>query len=295
MQDKERYDFRDSHALRDIWQIFRKDKLALVCVYIFLLLICTALFSSFIAPYSSEVQFVGNELLPPSWSDQGQIAYFFGTDDIGRDVFSRIIIGTSYTFGGAMIVVIITALLGGTLGVIAGISEGMKARLIAHFLDAFLTIPILLIAIIIATLMEPSLINAMLAITLALLPYFIHEISQAVQQELKKEYVLMLRLDGISNWELITETILPNISAQYMQEIARTFTIALLDISALSFISLGAQRPTPEWGAMIKDSLELIYLAPWAVVLPGLAIIFTILIGIIVSNGLVRAIGKYYE
>jgi peptide transport system permease protein sapC len=105
----------------------------------------------------------------------------------------------------------------------------------------------------------------------------------------------LLKLDGISNWELLKTTILPNISIVYTQEISRAFVVAILDITALSFISLGAQRPMPEWGAMIKDSLELIYLAPWTVLLPGFAIIFTILLSIIFTNGLCKAINKYYE
>lgn len=295
MQDKEPSEFRNSNAVREIWQFFYADKLARVGFYLFVGLIFCVLFSGFLAPYSSETQFVGKELLPPSWVDRGSVTYFFGTDDIGRDVFSRILIGSSYTLGAALIVVIITAIFGGVLGLLSGLSQGIKSRLLGHLLDVFLTIPILLIAIIIATLMKPSLINAMLAVTLALLPYFIHEIYRAVQQELKKDYVLTLRLDGISNWDLIKTTILPNISTQYIREISRAFTIAVLDISALSFISLGAQRPTPEWGTMIRDSLELIYLAPWAVALPGLAIIFTILVVFIVNNGLIKAINQYYD
>ena len=295
MRDREPKDFRESAALKQIWDLFRKDRIALFSFYALLLLILTALFSPFIAPYSNDTQFVGRELMPPSWANDGEIAYFLGTDDIGRDVLSRIIIGTSYTVGAALIVVVITAFIGGGLGILAGMSQGIKSRVLGHFLDAFLTIPVLLVAIIIAALMESILFNAMLAITLALLPYFVHEIYRSIQLELKKEYVLMLRLDGISKWVLLKNTILPNIAIQYIQEISRAFTIAILDISALSFIELGAQRPAPEWGAMIKDSLELIYLAPWTVILPGLAIIFSVLIGLVFTNGLCRAITKYYE
>ena len=295
MRDREPKDFRESAALKQIWDLFRKDRIALFSFYALLLLILTALFSPFIAPYSNDTQFVGRELMPPSWANDGEIAYFLGTDDIGRDVLSRIIIGTSYTVGAALIVVVITAFIGGGLGILAGMSQGIKSRVLGHFLDAFLTIPVLLVAIIIAALMESSLFNAMLAITLALLPYFVHEIYRSIQLELKKEYVLMLRLDGISKWVLLKNTILPDIAIQYIQEISRAFTIAILDISALSFIELGAQRPAPEWGAMIKDSLELIYLAPWTVILPGLAIIFSVLIGLVFTNGLCRAITKYYE
>ena len=295
MRDREPKNFRESATLNQIWGLFREDRIALFSFYALLLLILTALFSPFIAPYSSDTQFVGRELMPPSWASNGEIAYFLGTDDIGRDVLSRIIIGTSYTVGAALIVIVITAFIGGGLGILAGMSQGIKSRVLGHFLDAFLTIPVLLVAIIIAALMEPSLFNAMLAITLALLPYFVHEIYRSIQLELKKEYVLMLRLDGISKWVLLKDTVLPNIAVQYIQEISRAFTIAILDISALSFIELGAQRPAPEWGAMIKDSSELIYLAPWTVILPGLAIIFSVLIGLVFSNGLCRAITKYYE
>lgn len=295
MQDKDIAEFRHTETLTTIWKLFRKDKVALISFYLFLLFILTALFSPFIAPYSSETQFIGFELLPPSWVNGGKIAYFFGTDDIGRDVLSRLITGTRYTLGASLIVVIFTAILGGIMGVWAGMSQGIKSRILGHFLDAFLSTPILLIAIIIATLMEPSLINAMLAITLALLPHFIHEIYQAIQKELKKEYILMLRLEGAPNWILLKEAIFPNIWGKYIQEITRAFAITMLDISALSFISLGAQSPMPEWGVMIRDSLELIYLAPWTVILPGFAIMTVILVALLLSNGINKAIEKYYE
>ncbi|MGY4677567.1 ABC transporter permease subunit [Pasteurella sp. P03HT] len=295
MQDKEPDEFRENAALKNIWLLFRQDRIALFSFYLFIIFILTALFSQWIAPYSSDMQFVGRELMPPSWIDEGQISFFFGTDDLGRDVFSRIIIGTTYTLGASLIVVLVTLIIGGIIGIWAGISHSIKSKILSHLIDTFLSIPSLLIAIIIATLMKPSLLSAIIATTLALLPYFIHEIYQATQQELKKEYVLMLKLDGIANSALLKEIILPNISVRYIQEIARAFAVAILDISALSFISLGAQRPTPEWGAMIKDSLELIYLAPWAVILPGVAIIMTILVVFIFSQGLCKAIDKYYE
>ncbi|MDG2914443.1 ABC transporter permease subunit [Bisgaard Taxon 10/6] len=295
MLDKEPYEFRETETLRRIWLAFRRDRIALFSFYLFLLLILTALFSTFIAPYASDTQFIGKELTPPSWVASGEVAYFFGTDDLGRDVFSRIINGVSYTFGSALIVVVFTALIGGGLGILAGMSHGFKSRVLGHFLDTFLSVPILLISIVIATLMEPGLSNAMLAISLALLPHFIHEIYQAIQQELKKDYILMMRLDGAPNRVLLRETILPNIMVRYIREIVQAFVIALLEISSLSFISLGAQRPTPEWGAMIRDSLELIYIAPWAVILPGIAIIFVLLIVILMGNGICRTLERYGE
>lgn len=295
MLDKEPYEFRESDAISQIWRLFRRDRIALFSFYALILLILTALLSSQIAPYASDTIFSGKELMPPSWNKNGEIAYFFGTDDLGRDLFSRLLYGTTYTFGAAIIIVIFTALIGGLMGIIAGMSKGIKSQILGHFLDAFLSIPILLISIVIATLMEPNLPNAMLAIVLALLPHFIHEIYQAIQQEWHKDYVLIQRLDGASNLALLKNTILPNITTLYIKEVTRAFSVAILEISALSFISLGAQRPTPEWGAMIRDSLELIYLAPWTVILPGVAIMSTLLVVIVFGNGLCKAIDKYYE
>ena len=294
MQDREPDEFRESTSFFQIWLLFRQNRVALFSFYLFVILILVALFPKLIMPYSESMEFVGEELMPPSWVAEGKIAFFFGTDDLGRDLLSRLIMGTRYTLGSSLVVVLLAALIGGSLGILAGMTGGIKSRILGHIFDAFLSIPILLIAIIISTLMEPSLINAMFATLLAILPYFIHAIAQAVQQELSKDYVLTLKLDGISKWELIKSTILPNITVPYIQEIARALTVAILDISALSFISLGAQRPLPEWGAMIKDSLELLYLAPWTVLLPGIAIIVTILLCIIFTNGLCKAINQYY-
>lgn len=287
--------FRHTKELRQIWLLFYQDKIALYSFYLFMALIFTALFSRYIAPYSVNQQFIGFELLPPSWVNEGKIAFFFGTDDLGRDIFSRLIVGTSYTLGGALIVGFATAILGGVFGILAGLSHGIRSKILGHFFDSFISIPTLLTAIIIATLMEPSLVNAMLAITLALLPYFIHEISQGVRQTLKKNYVLMLRLDGATHWQLLKIAIIPNITVRYIREISKAFVIAIVDIAALSFISLGAQPPLPEWGLLIKDSLDLIYLSPWAVILPGLAILMSIMLWLLFTNGLCRAIERYYD
>lgn len=295
MQDKEPDDFRESTALKEIWTIFRQNRIALFSFYLLVIFILTTVFSPLLAPYSSVEQFAQHELLPPSWVEGGTISFFFGTDDIGRDLFSRIIIGSAYTLGSSLAVILIVTLFGTVIGIWAGISHSIKSKILSNILHTFLSIPSLLIAIIIATLLEASLLGATIATTLAILPYFMHEIYKLTQQELNKEYVLMLKLDGVSNSTLLKETVIPNIMHRYIQEIGRSFATAILDISALGFISLGAQRPTPEWGAMIKDSLELIYLAPWTVILPGVAIIVTVLTLLIFSQGLSDAVKTYYE
>lgn len=285
--------FRESAYFRLFWAALRQDKLALVSVNLFVALMGLTALGYWLAPYSADQQFVGKELMPPSWQASGQISHFFGTDDLGRDIFSRILAGFYYTVGGAFVITLAIALIGGVIGVLAGSKKGSSFFLLGHLFDTFLVTPILLIAIVIATLMEASLQNAMLAIFLAMLPHYIHTIYQTTQQELKREYVLTLRLDGAKFHHLVKEVILPNLTVIAVKSLSHIFVIAVLDISALSFISLGAKSPTPEWGAMIRDSMELIYIAPWAVVLPGLAIVFVILVITLLGNSLVRVLEKY--
>lgn len=283
--------FRESDYINRFLTELRRDKAALASVYLFFILLFLVFFGYLIAPYHSDTQFIGKELMPPSWDNKGQISHFFGTDDLGRDIFSRILYGFYYTVGTALIISTAIAVIGGVIGVVAGTSR-KSFSFLGHLFDTFLFIPILLIAIIIATLMEASLINAMLAIFLAMLPQFIHKIYRATERELKREYVVTLRLDGAGRRELVKEVILPNLTPVAVKEITHVFMIAVLDISALSFIALGAQVPTPEWGAMIRDSAELIYIAPWTVLLPGMATVFVILIITMLGNSIVRVLEK---
>lgn len=285
--------FREVAYFSQFWLALRKDRLALVSFYLFIGLLCLIFGGYLLAPYSSDQQFIGAELMPPSWQDSGQISHFFGTDDLGRDIFSRILSGFYYTVGSALLITVAIGLIGGVIGVLTATQKSRSFFVLSHLFDTFLFTPILLIAIIIATLMEASLRNAMLAIFLAMLPHFIHKIYQTAQRELKREYVVTLRLDGASRNQLIKQVILPNLSVIVVKELSHIFVIAVLDISALSFISLGASSPTPEWGTMIRDSMELVYLAPWTVILPGIAIIFVILIITLLGNGIVRVLERY--
>lgn len=293
MANKDPEQFRDAAYIRQFLWALRQDTLAIASVYLFICLLLLVLIGHILAPYPPDQQFVGIELLPPSWSNQGQINHFFGTDDLGRDIFSRILYGFYYTVGAALIITIAIGIIGGIIGVLAGMKRNNSFFILSHLFDTFLFTPILLIAIIIATLMEASLRNAMLAIFLAMLPHFIHKIYQTTQRELKREYVITLRLDGATSQDLIKQVIVPNLTTVAIKELSHIFVIAVLDVSALSFISLGAKSPMPEWGAMIRDSMELVYIAPWTVILPGMAIIFSILIITMLGNGLTRVLEKY--
>lgn len=295
MLNKDPEQFREFDYMRQFWRTLRQDTAALISCYMFMLLMGLICFGHLLAPYADDQQFVGLELLSPSWSSTGQIKHFFGTDDLGRDIFSRVLSGFYYTVGAALVITLAIGIIGGVIGILAGTKKGGSIFILSHLFDTFLFIPILLIAIIIATLMTPSLLNAMLAIFLALLPHFIHRIYQTTQRELKREYVLTLILDGAKKQDLIKQVILPNLTVVAVRELSHIFVIAILDISALSFIALGAVSPMAEWGAMIRDSMDLIYLAPWTVVLPGMAIILSILVVTLFGNSIVRVLEKYRD
>lgn len=281
--------------LRYTWSLFYGDVLAMVGLYGVLALIALSLFGNLLAPYALDQQFLGYQLLPPSWSRYGNVSFFLGTDDLGRDILSRLLTGAAPTFGSALVVTLAAALFGIVLGVLAGITHGLRSALLNHLLDTLLSIPSLLLAIVVVAFIGPSLPHAMLAVWLALLPRMVRTVYSAVHDELDKEYVVAARLDGASTYYILWNAILPNIGGVLVTEFTRALSMAIMDIAALGFLDLGAQLPSPEWGAMLGDSLELIYVAPWAVMLPGVAIFVSVLLVNLLGDGMRRAINAGVE
>ncbi len=280
---------------RVVWNIFSSDVVSMIGFYGLLILFLLTFFGSYLAPYAIDQQFLGHQLLPPSWSHYGNVAFFLGTDDLGRDILSRLLIGAKSTFGSAVIVTLGAAIVGLILGCLAGMTHGLKSAVLTHILDTFLSIPSLLLAIIVVAFVGTSLEHAMLAIWLALIPRMVRTIYLAVHDELDKEYIVASRLDGAPNFYILWYTVLPNITPILVIEFTRALSIAILDIAALGFLNLGAQLPSSEWGAMLGDTLELIYVAPWTVILPGTTIMITVLLVNLFGDGLHRAINAGVE
>ena len=179
-----------------------------------------------------------------------------GTDEYGRDVLSRLLSGAAPTVGGAFVVTLGATLFGLVLGVIAGSTHGLRSAVMNHILDTLLSIPSLLLAIIVVAFAGPHLSHAMFAVWLALLPRMVRSVYSMVHDELEKEYIIAARLDGASTLNILLFAILPNIASGLVTEITRALSMAILDIAALGFLDLGAQLPSPEWGAMLGDALE---------------------------------------
>ena len=276
------------------WRSFRANNLAMFGLWCLLLIVLLTLVSPWITPHDPQAQ-TGELLVPPSWNPAGTVEYFLGTDDLGRDILSRLIEGTQLTFGAAVIITLIASFIGCIIGVLAGMTKGLLSSTLNHLLDTVMSIPSLLLAIIFVAFLGFGEFNILLAICLALIPRFIRSVYIAVHTEVEKDYIMAARLDGANDFYLLWNSILPNILVVIASEITLALSIAILDITALGFLGLGAQAPSTEWGAMLGDSVELIYIAPWTVTLPGLTIMFTVITLNLVGEGIRRSLNAGIE
>ncbi|MGR5408406.1 putrescine export ABC transporter permease SapC [Vibrio sp. PID23_8] len=276
------------------WRSYRVNSLAMFGLWCLILILFVTIFAPLLAPYDPQAQ-SGELLVPPSWAPAGTVDYFLGTDDLGRDILSRLITGSQLTFGAAVIITAIAALIGCVIGVLAGMTRGLLSSILNHLLDTVMSIPSLLLAIIFVAFLGFSEFNILLAICLALIPRFIRSVYIAVHTEVEKDYIMAARLDGANDFYLLWNSILPNILTVIAAEITLALSMAILDITALGFLGLGAQTPSTEWGAILGDSVELIYIAPWTVTLPGLTIMFTVVVLNLVGEGVRQALNAGIE
>lgn len=276
------------------WRSYKANNLAMFGLWCLVLIVLITLTSYWITPHDPHMQ-SGELLIPPSWDPAGTVEYFLGTDDLGRDILSRLIDGSRLTFGAAVIITLIATVIGCGIGILAGMTRGLLSSTLNHLLDTVMSIPSLLLAIIFVAFLGFGEFNILLAICLALIPRFIRSLYIAVHNEVEKDYVMAARLDGANDSYLLWHSILPNVLPVIAADITMALSIAILDITALGFLGLGAQAPSTEWGAILGDSVELIYLAPWTVTLPGIAIMYTVVMINLVGEGVRQALNAGVE
>lgn len=276
--------------LLQLWHNFKQPPVVVIGFSCFIFLLVLALLSNVLSPYSPIENHLDHLLLPPAWSHEGNVSFLLGTDNLGRDMLSRLIHGTSLTFGLSVIVVIASLAVGVVIGSLSALTKGIKSSILNHFLDVILSIPSLLLAIVIVAILGPGLQNTLWAIIMALIPQFIHITRNAVKEEFTKDYVLASRLDGASSLRILRYSIFPNIIEKLISQATLAQSAAILDIAALGFLGLGAPIPMPEWGAMLANGLDLFYIAPWTVYLPGLAILFSVIATNLVGEGMRHAL-----
>lgn len=289
------YEENNRRPLSLLWRHFLNQHFSIAALLTLIVMFTMAVLAPIVTPHSPYLQNSDLLLLPPSWQNNGLVSYPFGTDDLGRDLLSRLMLGASYTFGLALLTTLCSLAIGIVFGALAGMSKGVKSSIFNHLLDLALTIPSLLLAIVIVAVLGPGLVNTVWAVTLALLPQFVHGIRDAIAKQMTQDYVLAYRLDGANDWQILRSVVLPNLWETLTVLFSMALSTAILDIAAMGFLGLGAQAPTPEWGTMVADALDSIYLAPWCVALPGLLIFLTVLSINLVGDGLRVAMQKRRE
>ena len=276
--------------MMQLWQNFNQSPVVVIGFSCFIFITLLAIFAPLITPYNPVENHLDQLLLPPAWSELGNVSFLLGTDNLGRDMLSRLFNGATLTFGLSFVVVIISLCIGVIIGSLSALTSGFKSSFLNHFLDAVLSIPSLLIAIVIVAILGPGLSNTMWAIVMVLIPQFIHVTRNAVKEEFAKDYVLASKLDGASSLRILHYSILPNIVDKIIAQATLAQSAAILDIAALGFLGLGAPIPLPEWGAMLAAGIDYFYIAPWTVYLPGLAILFSVVATNLVGEGIRHAI-----
>ena len=265
---------------------FKKNKSAVLGFFIALMLVAFALFSPVIATHLPNVQDLQARLIPPFWNEGGSMKHLLGTDDFGRDIFSRIVYGARISIMVGTISVSISLFFGLLMGVFAGYYGKWVDAVIMRLVDMMLSVPAILLAIVIVSILGPSLYNAMIAIGIVGIPTYARIVRGSVLAEKEKEYVIASRVNGSTNLRLMFKVILPNCTTPIIVQATMGFASAVLEAAGLSFLGLGAQPPTPEWGAMLTDSLQFITTAPWMIFYPGLAIFLTVLGFNLMGDGL---------
>jgi peptide/nickel transport system permease protein len=258
----------------------KRRKGAIVGLAVIVIFVVLALFAPLIAPFDPAAQ---------SWSavrKAPSALYWFGTDDVGRDVLSRVIFGTRASLLAGVISVGIALSIGVPLGLTAGYLGGWIDAILSRITDAMLAVPFLILAIALAAFLGPSLGNAMIAIGVTTTPIFIRLTRGQVMAVKVEDYVEAARAIGNPRWRIALFHILPNILPALLVQATLSIAAAIIAEAALSFLGLGQQPPAPSWGSMLNSAQRFLTQAPWMAVWPGLAIFLTVLSFNLLGDGL---------
>ena len=272
--------------LLEFWHYFSENRGAVIGLVVFALLVIAAILAPLLAPHLPNAQNRDSLLAPPSWIEGGTSEFLLGTDQVGRDILTRLLYGARFSLFIGVVVVTIALSGGILLGLIAGFVRGWVDTVIMRVMDVILAFPSLLLALVLVAVLGPGLMNAMIAISLVLQPHFVRLTRAAVMAEKTKDYVVAARVAGAGPIRLMVRTILPNCLAPLIVQATLSFSNAILDAAALGFLGMGAQPPTPEWGTMLAEAREFILRAWWVVTFPGLAILITVLAINLIGDGL---------
>lgn len=265
----------------EFWRKFRKQHLALVAGVFVLLLVVIAILAPHIVPYDPENYFDYDSLnAGPS------AAHWMGVDSLGRDIFSRILAGTRISLAAGVFSVIIGAIIGTLLGLMAGYYEGWWDRIVTRICDVLFAFPGILLAIAIVAILGNGMINVIMAVAVFSVPAFARLVRGNTLMLKRLTYVEAARSIGASDWTILMRHILPGTVSSIVVYFSMRIGTSIITAAGLSFIGLGAQPPTPEWGAMLSQARADMVTAPHVAIFPSLAIFLTVLAFNLLGDGL---------
>jgi peptide/nickel transport system permease protein len=262
------------------WRRLNRHPLALAGVAVFSFFLLMAFIGPWVAPYEFQAQDIVQRLKPPSWQ------HFCGTDQYGRDVFSRILVGSRGIFllGGAG--TLLAGLIGISLGLFSGYIGGLVDEILMRILDIFLAFPPLLLALVILSTIGPSLTSLVLVVAILYVP-MLARVTRSMVLDLKtKEFIESAVTRGESRWYILFCEILPNAYAPLLVELSMRFSYAIFLVASLGFLGMGVQPPSPDWGLQINEARSYFASAPWMLLFPALAISLLVVATNLMTDGL---------
>jgi peptide/nickel transport system permease protein len=269
-----------SRSLKFLSGYFRGNWLNMLAAFLVVAVLFCGLFGNLLIPYNPVKMNLAQRLNPPS------AAHWFGTDEFGRDVFSRVVSGASISLQVAALVLVMAAVFGLLIGSMAGLLGGWVDEALMRVTDLFLAFPALVLAMAVAATLGPSLQNTMIALTTVYWPWYARLIRGQVLSLRERDFVLAARCVGVGTPRLIARHLLPNVLAILITQVTLDIGYVVLSTAGLSFLGLGAQPPTPEWGAMITTARTFMRESWWYATFPGLALAITVLGFNLLGDGL---------
>jgi peptide/nickel transport system permease protein len=265
---------------RRAWRRLRRRRAAVFGLVVVLAFVALALFAPWIAPQDPIATSWSAVRRPPS------LEHWFGTDDIGRDVLSRVVWGTRASLLAGLVSVSIALALGVPIGLVAGFAGGPTDGVVSRLTDAFLACPFLILAIALAAFLGPSLTNAMIAIGVSATPIFVRLTRAQVLQVKVEDYIEAARAIGNPPWRVALRHVLPNVAAPLIVQATLAIAAAVIAEASLSFLGLGQQPPAPSWGSMLNTAKNYVDNAAWMAIWPGLSIFLLVLAFNLLGDGL---------
>ena len=263
-----------------------KNKNLMIGLGIFIFFITLALGSFLFTPYSFQDVFSESQMALPFWKAGANPLFWLGTDDLGRDTLSRILVGARFSIGIGLISTFFSICIAASLGLISGYFKGRTDLIINQIMESLQALPSLLLALMVVVVLGSGIINTILSVTIVSLPVMYRLVRSAAMIESSKDYVQASQALGAMPLRVIFRHLLPNCITPILVQSAVCFSDAVLNTAALGFLGLGVQAPYPEWGTMLSDSKNYIQQAPWLMTIPGVCLLLLILSTQLISDGL---------